>query len=128
MRDARVGWSTWRRRSKRFRPLRRYLPITAPCTRTRSRNTVGNAAWTIRTPQFSGTYSKWIVRRDSWSTIDGCGCQRCWPDGSTACIVLAGYDDESLDVRGIPAEAVDSAGALLLRPGALAALGVGDGD
>jgi hypothetical protein len=49
-------------------------------------------------------------------------------DGSTACIVLAGYDDELLDVRGIPAEAVDSAGALLLKPGALAALGVGDGD
>jgi hypothetical protein len=49
-------------------------------------------------------------------------------DGSTACIVLAGYDNELLDVRGIPAEAVDSAGALLLKPGALAALGVGDGD
>ena len=49
-------------------------------------------------------------------------------DGSTACIVLAGYDDELLDVRGIPAEAIDSAGALLLKPGALAALDVGDGD
>ena len=49
-------------------------------------------------------------------------------DGSTACIVLAGYDDELLDVRGIPAEAIDSAGPLLLKPGALAALDVGDGD
>ena len=49
-------------------------------------------------------------------------------DGSTACIVLAGYDDELLDERGIPAEAIDPAGALLLKPGALAALGVGDGD
>jgi hypothetical protein len=49
-------------------------------------------------------------------------------DGSTACIVLSGYDDELLDVRGIPAEAIDSAGALLLKPGALAALDVGDGD
>ena len=35
-------------------------------------------------------------------------------DGSTARVVLAGYDDELLDVRGIPAEAIDSAGALLL--------------
>ena len=42
--------------------------------------------------------------------------------------MLAGYDDELLDVRGIPAEAIDSAGALLLKPGALAALDVGDGD
>jgi SEC-C motif len=49
-------------------------------------------------------------------------------DGSTASIVLAGYDDELLDARGIPAEAIDSAGRLLLEPGALAALGVGDGD
>jgi hypothetical protein len=49
-------------------------------------------------------------------------------DGSTACIVLAGYDDELLDVRGIPAKAIDSAGALLLKPGTLGALGVGDGD
>ena len=49
-------------------------------------------------------------------------------DGSTAYVVLAGYDDELLEERGIPAEAIDPAGALLLKPGALAALGVGDGD
>ena len=49
-------------------------------------------------------------------------------DGSTACIVLAGYDDELLDERNIPGQAIDPAGALLLKPGALAALGVGDGD
>ena len=49
-------------------------------------------------------------------------------DGSTAHVVLAGYDDELLEERGIPAEAIDPAGALLLMPGTLAALGVGDGD
>ena len=49
-------------------------------------------------------------------------------DGSTARVVLAGYDDELLDERNIPAQAIDPAGALLLEPGALAALGVGDGD
>jgi hypothetical protein len=49
-------------------------------------------------------------------------------DGSTAYVVLAGYDDELLEERGIPAEAIDPAGALLLMPGTLAALGVGDGD
>ena len=49
-------------------------------------------------------------------------------DGSTARVVLAGYDDELLEERGIPAEAIDPAGALLLMPGTLAALGVGDGD
>ena len=49
-------------------------------------------------------------------------------DGSTARVVLAGYDDELLDERNIPGQAIDPAGALLLEPGALAALGVGDGD
>jgi SEC-C motif len=44
-------------------------------------------------------------------------------DGSSARIVLAGYDDELLEERGIPAEAIDSAGALLLEPGTLAKLG-----
>ena len=41
-------------------------------------------------------------------------------DGSTARVVLAGYDDELLEERGIPAEAIDPAGALLLMPGTLA--------
>lgn len=49
-------------------------------------------------------------------------------DGSTASVVLAGYDDDLLDERNIPVQAIDPAGALLLTPGALAALGVGDGD
>jgi hypothetical protein len=49
-------------------------------------------------------------------------------DGSTARIVLADYDDELLDERDIPDEAIDPAGALLLEPGTLAKLGVGDGD
>ena len=49
-------------------------------------------------------------------------------DGSTARVVLAGYDDELLEERGTPAKAIDPAGALLLKPGTLAALGVGDGD
>ena len=49
-------------------------------------------------------------------------------DGSTARVVLAGYDDELLDERDIPGQAIDPAGSLLLEPGALAALGVGDGD
>jgi len=42
--------------------------------------------------------------------------------------VVAGYDDELLDERNIPSQVIDPAGALLLKPGALAALGVGDGD
>ena len=42
--------------------------------------------------------------------------------------MLAGYDDELLEERGIPAEAIDPAGALLLKPGTLAELGVADGD
>ncbi len=49
-------------------------------------------------------------------------------DGSSARVVLAGYDDELLDERNIPGQAIDPAGALLLQPGTFAALGVGDGD
>ena len=49
-------------------------------------------------------------------------------DGSAARVVLAGYDDELLEERGIPAEAIDPAGALLLMPGTLAELGVAEGD
>ena len=48
-------------------------------------------------------------------------------DGSAASVVVAGYDDELLDERDIPVEAIDPA-ALLLEPGTLTALGVGDGD
>jgi hypothetical protein len=48
-------------------------------------------------------------------------------DGSAVRVVVAGYDDELLDERDIPAEAIDPA-ALLLEAGALAELGVGDGD
>jgi hypothetical protein len=48
-------------------------------------------------------------------------------DGSTARIVVAGYDDDLLDERDIPVEAIDPV-ALLLEPGTLAVLGVGDGD
>lgn len=49
-------------------------------------------------------------------------------DGSTAQIVLVDYDDELLEQRGIPAEAVAEPGVLLLAPGTLAALGVAEGD
>jgi tetratricopeptide (TPR) repeat protein len=49
-------------------------------------------------------------------------------DGSAVRVVLAGYDDDLLEERGIPAEVTDWAPALLLGPGTLAALGVGDGD
>ncbi len=49
-------------------------------------------------------------------------------DGSTAQVVLVDYDDELLERRGIPAEAVAEPGVLLLAPGALAALGVAEGD
>ena len=49
-------------------------------------------------------------------------------DGSTARVVLAGYDDELLEERDIPAEAIDPAGALLLMPGTLAKLDVAEGD
>ena len=49
-------------------------------------------------------------------------------DGSAAHVVLAGYEAELLDERGVPPEAIDPAGALLLRPGMLAELGVAVGD
>ncbi len=49
-------------------------------------------------------------------------------DGSAARVVLAGFDDELLEQRGIPAEVVDPLGALLLMPGTLATLGVAEGD
>ena len=49
-------------------------------------------------------------------------------DGTAARIVLAGFDEELLEQRGIPPEVVDPLGALLLAPGTLAALGVAEGD
>ena len=49
-------------------------------------------------------------------------------DGSAAWVVLAEFDDELLEQRGIPAEVVDPAGALLLTPGTLGTLGVAEGD
>ena len=49
-------------------------------------------------------------------------------DGSTAGIVLAGYDDELLEERDIPAHEIGSGAALLLEPGALAKLGVHEND
>ena len=51
---------------------------------------------------------------------------RRFANGSAARVVLAGYDDELLDERGIPSETVDPAGALLLDPGTLAGLGVAE--
>lgn len=49
-------------------------------------------------------------------------------DGSPAGAVLADFDDELLERRGIPDEAVDPAGTLLLAPGTLGALGLSEGD
>lgn len=49
-------------------------------------------------------------------------------DGTPVRTVLEEYDDELLEERGIPTEVVDPHGALLLAPGTLASLGVGDGD
>ncbi|BBZ49530.1 SEC-C domain-containing protein [Mycobacterium heidelbergense] len=49
-------------------------------------------------------------------------------DGSPVRVVLAGFDDELLEQRGIPFEAIDSLGALLLEPGTLAGLRVAEGD
>ncbi|MGO9509439.1 MAG: SEC-C metal-binding domain-containing protein, partial [Mycobacterium sp.] len=49
-------------------------------------------------------------------------------DGSTAQVAMNDYDDELLEQRGIPPELADPAGALLLAPGTLAALGVAEGD
>lgn len=49
-------------------------------------------------------------------------------DGSPVQLVVDGYDDELLEQRGIPPELAGEAGALLLAPGTLAALGVADGD
>jgi len=48
-------------------------------------------------------------------------------DGSAAQLALAEFDDELLEERGIPAEAVDPGGVLLLAPGTFQALGVTDG-
>jgi hypothetical protein len=49
-------------------------------------------------------------------------------DGSAASIAVAGYDDELIDERGIPPEAIDPVAVLLLAPDTLAKLGVADGD
>jgi tetratricopeptide (TPR) repeat protein len=49
-------------------------------------------------------------------------------DGSAANIAVAGYDDELIDERCIPPEAIDPVAVLLLAPGTLAKLGVADGD
>jgi tetratricopeptide (TPR) repeat protein len=49
-------------------------------------------------------------------------------DGSPVIIVLNDYDDDVLDQRDIPPEAVDEGGALLLAPGTLSAIGVTAGD
>ena len=49
-------------------------------------------------------------------------------DGSPVHVVLAGFDEELLEQRGIPPEVVDPLGALVLPPGTLAALGVAEGD
>ncbi|WP_343709633.1 SEC-C metal-binding domain-containing protein [Mycobacterium sp.] len=49
-------------------------------------------------------------------------------DGSAVQLVLAGFDDELLEQRDIPAEAVNPGGALLMEPGTLAALGAAAGD
>lgn len=49
-------------------------------------------------------------------------------DGSPAQVVMVDYDDELLEERGIPDEAIAEGGALLLAPGTLAGLGVADGD
>ena len=53
---------------------------------------------------------------------------RRFADGSAAWVVLAEFDDELLEQRGIPAEVVDPAGALLLMPGTLETLGAAEGD
>lgn len=49
-------------------------------------------------------------------------------DGPAVEIVLVDYDDEVLEARGIPAEAIDPGGALLLKPGTLDSLGAAEGD
>jgi hypothetical protein len=49
-------------------------------------------------------------------------------DGSAAGVVMAGFDEELLEERGIPPGVVDPLGALLLAPGTLEALGVAKGD
>lgn len=49
-------------------------------------------------------------------------------DGTAVREVLAGFDDELLEQRGVPDGVVDPLGALLLEPGTLRALGVTEGD
>lgn len=49
-------------------------------------------------------------------------------DGSPVQLVLAGYDDELIEQRGIPEEVLGEQQALLLAPGTLKSLGVPEGD
>lgn len=49
-------------------------------------------------------------------------------DGSPAQVVMIDFDDDVLEERGIPEEAVEEGGALLLAPGTLRSLGVTKGD
>jgi hypothetical protein len=53
---------------------------------------------------------------------------RRFADGSTAQLVLPGFDDGLLEERGTPPEVVDPLGALLLAPGTLGKLGLAEGD
>ena len=49
-------------------------------------------------------------------------------DGSPVRVVVAEFDDEAFEERGIPWELLDEGAALLLPPGTLAGLGVVEGD
>ncbi len=57
-----------------------------------------------------------------------CEYEQRFADGSPARVVMPDYDDELLEERGIPDEAITEGGALLLAPGTLAGLGVTEGD
>ncbi|BBZ10530.1 SEC-C metal-binding domain-containing protein [Mycobacterium branderi] len=57
-----------------------------------------------------------------------CEHDQWFADGSPAQVVMFDYDDELLEERGIPDEAVAEGGALLLAAGTLAGLGVAEGD
>lgn len=57
-----------------------------------------------------------------------CDHEQYFADGSPAQVVMIDYDDELLEERGIPDEAVAEGGALLLAAGTLTGLGVAEGD
>lgn len=65
---------------------------------------------------------------DPFTALCDYAAYQCLADGSAVEIAMAGYNDDVLEQRGIPAAAVPDGGVLLLEPGTLAAAGARPGD